>query len=418
MKTFFVESFGCTLNQSDGQKIERFLEQNGFKRARKEKAKLLVLNTCAVKQATEHHMVREAEKLSQLARKNRAQFIITGCLPKVNFKRLQSVAPNAVQFGPGLKGFEELLGVSAKKMKTKTPARAQPISIIPISNGCLNACAYCATKLARGNLKSVSEKEILDQIRNGLPSAQEFWLTATDCGAYGFDKGTNLAELAEKILQIDGQFRVRVGMLNPQHARKYWNELLEAMQDPRFFQFIHLPIQSGSNTVLKNMKRGYTAEQCLKLVERARSALPDATIATDIIVGFPGETEKQFEETMHAIQKMKPDVANISKYGARPGTSAARLPQVLDKVKNARSKKLSELCHKISLQQNRRMEGRTELVLVDEKGKSGTMKARTQNYKTVVLKKAKLGEWKKVRLEKAFPNYLTAKSVSRPFEYK
>ena len=222
-----------------------------------------------------------------------------------------------------------------------------------------------------------------------------------DSGVYGIDIGSNLTNLMRCINAIDGSFRTRLGMINPQHAIKMMEQLLHELSGPRFYKFIHVPIQSGSEKVVREMGRMHTVADFENFVQHARKKIPDVTIATDVIAGYPTETEKDFEETKKLLERVRVDVVNISKFSARPGTRAKELRQLPTQTVKERSRILTKLVRKIGAEKNKQLIGKTFEVLVTEKQKSYT--GRTRSYKQVVITKGKtkLGETVKVKITDA-----------------
>jgi MiaB-like tRNA modifying enzyme len=412
----FVEGFGCSLNRADTEQIKGFLERNGFELVSKpENAKLLIINTCAVKEQTQSKMLRRIRELSGLAEKTSAMLVVFGCLPKIDPGSVKRISPKIAMAGPSLEELAGLLGLPGHSFSPSLEEKRSSkwVSIIPVARGCLGQCAYCCVKNARGALKSYPIEGINRKFRKAIKETPEVWLTAQDCGCYGLDLGTSLAELLEALLENKGDFRIRVGMANPQHLSGFLGQYLALFKDPRLFRFFHLPVQSGSSKVLKKMNRHYTREGFLRMTKAIRGLYPEVTISTDVIVGFPGETKEDFEKTVSLLKKAKPDIVNISRFGARPLTLAEKMPgQLHGRIKKERSRALTKLCREISLERNSEMLGRTELVLFDEPGKKGTFVGRTQNYKPVAVKNAKLGRFQKVKIKRAFPTFLEGEAVS------
>jgi len=408
----FVEGYGCSLNQSDTEQVRGFLLQNNFNLVEKpEKAGLLVLNTCAVKEQTEYKMLARAKQLNEIAEKKGSTLVVFGCLPKINSKAIVEISPKIVQIGPSLEKLASFLELPLQEFSPELEEKRQSsvVSIIPISRGCLGYCTYCATKNARGRLQSYGIKQLNEKFRKAIKESKEIWLTAQDCGCYGFDNGTNLAELLSVLLRNKGNYRVRIGMSNPKHLKEFLPKYLKLFEDKRLYRFFHLPAQSGSNEILERMNRGYSRQDFLRIAKAIRSKYPSAAIALDLIVGFPGETEKQFGESLALVQEIEPDVVNISRFGARPNTLAEMMKgQLHGRVKKERSRKLTTLCKEIALKRNKSFVGERMDILVNEKGKGSSFVGRNQNYKPVALKKAGLGNFVRVEVEAAFPTYLRA----------
>jgi len=407
---FFLETFGCTQNKSDSEAVKALLLSNGFKETTEKKANLILINSCGVKDHT------EAKILSRLKKLNGSKVIVFGCLPKISPGKIKEANGHALLLGPKpLKELHEIF--SLKPQESYVEASSSPfVKIISISDGCLGNCSYCATKFARGNLKSKNINEINSEFMQALEKGfKEFWLTSQDTGCYGFDKKTNLIELIETLLKNEGNYRIRIGMMNYNHVKGMKKQLIKIFSSPKVFQFLHLPLQSGSNRILSLMNRGYKAKEFISFVKSLRKELPLLTLSTDIIVGFPTESEKDFQETIKAIKALEPDIVNVSKFSERPGIKALELfPKVSGPEKKNRSTLLSSLCHELSLKRNKLLEDSLQEVFFSEKGKKGFV-GRTFNYKHVVTEKNMLGRRVKVKLMKAFPNYLSCKAVKECF---
>jgi MiaB-like tRNA modifying enzyme len=389
-------------------------------------ANIVLVNTCGVKKPTEDRIIGRLQKLSR----TRKPLIITGCLPKINFKAILKAAPN---FSAALdpQSIDKILSAiksaengETKKIffsekpiiKLKQPKvnLNQPIEIISISEGCAGACAFCCVRFARGALFSYPKEAIVKSVNQAVQNgAKEIWLTSQDTGAYGLDIGTNLAELLRECCGVKGKFLVRVGMMNPDHALFILDELVDAYNDDRIFKFLHLPVQSGDNLILKLMNRKYTVEDYGTIVNRFRKEFPELTLSTDVICGFPSETQEAFQRTLDLVEEVKPDVVNISKFFPRPNTPAERMEQVdMEKIK-ARSRVMSQLVRKVSLEKNKKWIGWEGEILVDEKGKDQSWIGRNCAYKPIVVKDEGnfLGKFLKVRITKTFSTYLEAEII-------
>jgi len=416
MKLVYVEGFGCSLNLGATEKIRALLKGSYGLAAGPEKAHFILINTCAVKTPTETHMLRRIRELGKAAERNSSQLAVSGCLPLIAPGKVLEACPGAKLLGTGLGEIAEFFKVPAPKGALAAEnLRSNPVvAIIPIATGCLGSCAYCCVKNARGKLKSHSPAEIESAFTKAISTAKEIWLTANDTGCYGFDLGTNLAELLERLLKIQGDYRIRIGMMNPGHLENFFTELLKAMEDPRVYKFLHIPVQSGSDRILSLMERNYSVQEFKSLAREAREKFPGITISTDIIAGFPGESESDFNESLELIEWLKPDIVNVSRFGLRPNTKAESMKgKVHGRTIKERTRKLSALARGIALERNKALVGREERVLVSEKGKKGGFVARTNSYKPVVLKRAEPGKFYNARVEAAFQGYLSGE-ISGP----
>ncbi|MBI4043203.1 MAG: tRNA (N(6)-L-threonylcarbamoyladenosine(37)-C(2))-methylthiotransferase [Candidatus Diapherotrites archaeon] len=415
----FVEGYGCAHNQSDTESIKGLLTANGFELVDMESAaEWFVVNTCAVKDQTEFKILRRLEELNARIASNGGGLIVMGCLPSVSGAKIQRTAPLAVQLPPRLEALADHLNVESHAfdlLGERVPFNPL-IAIVPIETGCLDYCTFCATKRARGDLKSHSVETIVRAVERRVHAgAREVWLTGEDTGCYGVDIGTSLPLLVRAILGLKLDFRLRIGMMNPHHLKGIALDLFSLYKDSRVYKFLHVPLQAGSNRVLSAMKRRYTVEEWLNLVTLARKRVPGIRISTDVIAGFPSETSEEFLETLRALETARPEVVNISRYGRRPKTLAALMPsQVPGWMKKDRSRALSRLCRRMSLDAHQALVGQTLDVHVNESGKGGTVIGRTLSYVPVALDQGTTGSRVKVCITHAFAHYVKAKRIT-PF---
>ncbi len=406
----FIRSYGCPSSLADARFMERALVEAGYQISQNpSSADFLIYNTCAVKTPTENRMIDLLKRIP-----NSKNLVITGCLPKINLKRLQREVDFSGISGPST-GSEILHILSEIKKGSKTsritvqqdlepllpnPKPGQLISIIPISYGCLGNCSYCCVKAARGTLRSYPIKEIITRLAKDVENGtKEIWLTGQDLGCYGFDKGETLPDLLTKISEIDGRFKVRVGMMNPQHILKVQNELVDAFNNSKIFKFLHVPVQSGDDRVLEYMNRSYSTDDFKQIVSTFREKIERITIATDVICGFPGEDETAFENTVQLLREVEPDVLNISRFFPRPETPKIEKRQVTASEKKRRSRLLTNLFRSISLAQNRKWIGWQGEILVDEIDLNGSYIGRNTSYRPVVIReKRNLGEFLNIRI--------------------
>jgi len=421
----YVKSFGCPTNLADGEVIAGCLSEVGYDIVeRAESADIIIYNTCAVKTPTENRMIDILRRGVPRGKR----LIVTGCLPLINFERLKAQVrfDGVVSPAPGSKIVEAVRRVGRGEkvvmlMKNSKPDLGLPkipvnsvTGIIPINYGCLGACSYCCVLLARGRLRSYQINEIVERVKRDLASgAKEIWLTSQDTACYGKDMATNLADLLRRICEIEGKFFIRVGMMTPNQALEILDDLIEAYNNEKIFKFLHLPVQSGDNEVLRLMNRFYTVEDFKRIVYSFRKEIPKITVATDVICGFPGENQVAFERTMELIKEIQPDVVNVSKFFPRPHTPAKKMKPLPPQEVKERSRRMAELSRTISLRKNRAWINWEGTIIVDEKGKEKSWIGRNFAYKPVVIKAEGflLGKFLNVRVVRAFPTYLEADVV-------
>lgn len=409
MKKIIIETYGCAANQSRSEKLAWALSESGYALAESEKeADAIILNTCAVKKQTEQKIFERVKLLRRDFPEKK--IILAGCLAEIP-ELLKKADYDAIVKKPEdvshvlekiFGGKSELAAI--ENILSRNVIRNNPlVDIEEIAEGCLGSCSYCIVRRAKGALKSEPPEKIIENIaRAAKGGCREIWLTAQDTACYGFDTGYNLPELIGSICRINSDFSIRIGMMNPEHALKILPELIESYRNEKVYRFLHLPAQSGSDTVLEKMNRRYRAADFLRIVSGFRKALPRIQIWTDIIVGFPGETEEDFKKTLALVKEAKPDFANVSRFGPRPGTPAERMEQISGEIKKERSGRLSETLKRIYLENNKKWVGWEGKALVTERSRTGFL-AKNLAYKPVQIKSEKniLGKTVNVKITKA-----------------
>ena len=394
----WVEAYGCSASMADYEMMRGLLKEAGYEIASKQSESAVnLIVTCSVKDTTEHRMVGRIKKMT----KSGKPLIVAGCLPKADRAKVESlnssaslIGPNCIDKAPEAVGLA-LAGVRQVALKDSLVDKVNiprirlnsVVSIVEIATGCMSQCTFCQTKIAKGWLRSYRIGDIVRQIRTDIEAGcKEVWLSSTDNGCYGRDMGTDLVELLKACCCIKGDFKIRVGMMNPM----YLPGMLERMasvfcENDKLFKFLHIPVQSGSDRILKKMKRGHTAKTFMDAVQAFRGKIPEMTISTDVIVGFPSETEDDFKQTLDLVERAKPDIINISRYGARPGTEAYRWKGM--RIRSQVSKERSEYLHahamRISKARNSIWRDWQGEIVIDEIGK--VTQGRNSAYKPVVI---------------------------------
>lgn len=416
---FYFESYGCTMNQGEGRIMEDLLREKGHKITNKiEDSDALVLVTCTVIETTELKMKKRLLEFSS----SRKPVIVSGCMASVQKEEILKINPEAKVLAPqnmeditevvkSLELGEELKGtLGGVKIETRNGIDA----IVPISSGCLGSCTYCITRIARGALKSCPPDILIRSMKMAIENGQkEIRLTSQDTAAYGIDIDTDLPHLLSMVGELEGEFRVRVGMMNPDTASPIMDRLVSEYKDKRIYRFLHLPVQSGSEMMLEAMGRKYSIEEFFVIINQFRDNIPDITISTDVIVGFPGEEEEDHKKTVELIKKLRPNILNVTRFSRRPGTEAAKFDkQVVGRIAKERSRELVKVHEEISGELNKEFVGRKELVLITEFGKPGTMMGRTNCYKPVVIgDEVPLGRFIDVEITEARSTYLIGRTL-------
>ena len=393
----YIETYGCAANQGDASIIQGILLDRGHELVDSfENADAIVMLTCTVIDTTQQRMLNRIRKLN----KNGKIFVVAGCMASAQPDLIKNVAKNALLLPPRYVHCISDL-IEGKKSfyyvpKVNLPRKIEIRLNIPISEGCLYNCSYCITKKARGKLISFPLKELLKDVKKAIEKGcKEIRLTSQDTASYGMDSGESLVELINEIVDIEGEFRIRIGMMHPLSAYKILDDLIEAYKNKKVYKFLHLPLQSASPKILKAMQRGYDLNLFEEIVGEFRKKI-DGSFATDVIVAFPGEDEKDFEMTKEAIENIKPDITNVTRFSPRPDTKAWKMKRLPTQIAKERSKIISCIANRISYERNKKCIGKVYNALILEEYK-GWKIGKTIAYKSIFVKKAKIGEFVKVR---------------------
>lgn len=388
-------------------------------------ATTVILNSCAIKKPTEDRMLHRIKEFKETGK----NLIVAGCLPMVLSKKIRLIDSNVSLVGPHtLDHIDDVVRRTATGDQVmnldwtshdyllKPRALNDLSATVPIAKGCIGNCTFCVDKRIFGELVSFPPSKILKEVQrlveNGI---KEIRLSGQDTGPWGQERGENLAMLLRKISELEGKFMIRVGMASPDTFQEVADRVLEVMKnDKRFYKFFHLPVQSGSNKILRKMNRNYEREEFVTLVRKIRAQLNEPTIVTDVIVGFPGETTEDFKHTVNLINDTEPEVVNVSRYNDRPHVPARKMEDHLpSKVKKTRSKKLAALSEKISLQRNEKLIGATvNCLLLEKDTKNERYLGRTPHYVKVGVnseEQLKKGSWVKVKITDATPRTVYGK---------
>ena len=415
----FIEVYGCSANMADWEMAAGLLSESGHSIVPDPRsADAYVVLTCTVKTPTENKVVKRIRALSEME----GSLVVAGCMPKAQRGLVAEVAPSASMVGPDdllsivdvvestLAGdrVEAVDGGPIDKSCLPRIRRNPVIHIAPIASGCLGDCSYCIVKHARGRLHSFPSEMIVEDAKQAINGGcKEIWVTAEDTASYR-DRDVRLPGLLDLITGLEGRFYVRVGMMTPNQAEPILDGLVEAYRSDKVFKFLHVPVQSGNNEVLRRMNRRYTVSDFRGLVASFREAIPDLSLSTDIICGFPGETEGQFADSVRLVEEIEPDALNISRFWPRPGTEAADLDgQLHGRETKKRSRELSSLWRNLLAERNRSWVGWEGEAVIDEEGRDESMVGRNLAYKPIVVKSpVQLGDIVTVKITEAKSSYL------------
>ncbi len=422
MAKIFVEAYGCSASFADSEMISGLIVNGGHTLVKdSSESDLNIVVTCSVKDSTANKMMHRINSLKS------KPLVVAGCLPKAEQSTVEKITQRASLLGPNslgktlqvidstLRGIKQIALEDSDLSKVGLPkVRLNPvIGIIEIASGCMSECTFCQTKLSKGDLKSYRLGDIVRQVETEISEGcKEIWLTSTDNGCYGLDINTDLPTLINAVSEIPEDFMIRVGMMNPMYMPRIKEELIKSFDSDKVYKFLHIPVQSGSNKVLNDMKRGHTVNTVKEVVKKAKERFENFTISTDVIVGFPSETNEDFEKTFELINEIRPDIVNLSKYSARPGTEAAEWDQIGASEVKRRSRIIFNQINEISLENNQKWIGWRGKVLFDEETNE-SIKGRNYAYKSVFVKdKIKIGQTHTVEITDATTHSILGKIVS------
>ena len=421
----FIETYGCTFNQADSEIMAGILIENDIELVDSiEEADAVIVNTCYVKLPTESKAINRIKGLQEEFPDKK--IIVGGCMVEVDPKKLEDIGPNCSWIGPHqLNKTADVVksaiggdvvrefGFSDEPKVCVPKLRQDPyIHVIQICEGCLGACSYCCTRFARGHLNSYPIKDIVTEARQAIEEGcVEIELTAQDTSAFGKDSGEKLSDLIKEVANLDGDFRVRVGMMHPKNIGDDLEDLIDAFKLEKVYKFLHLPIQSGSDAVLKHMKRNHTVEDYKRIVYRFKEEIPELTLATDIIIGYPTETEEDFMMTADLIEEIKFNLIHLSKYQHREGATSSSLENIPFEDMKRRSKYLSDIKFRIIEEENKELQDKEFNALVVEKGSKGGFIAKTDSYIPVVVQDVELGEFIRVHIDRTTGTYLIGHKI-------
>jgi tRNA-2-methylthio-N6-dimethylallyladenosine synthase len=434
-RTYLIRTFGCQMNEHDSERIAGVLEADGFVRTEETgSAEVVVLNTCAVRENADNRLYGNLGQLRPLKERNRRmRIVVAGCLAQKDRGQIQRRAP-WVDVVIGTHALPNLLDLLRRAegegpqmdvreytevFPSALPARREVAhhAWVSVSVGCDNTCSFCIVPLVRGPQRSRSLGDILAEVQ-GLAErgVVEITLLGQNVNTYGRDvsvpdspRRPRFAALLRAVDAVDGIRRVRFTSPHPHH---FTPDVIEAMAEcESVCEHIHFPLQSGSDRVLGRMRRSYRSARYLEWLERIRTAIPDVAVSTDVIVGFPGETEADFEETLRVVEAARFDSAYTFQYSPRAGTVASGFDDQVPKgVVQERFERLVDLQEGISLEWNLTYEGREVEVLIEGAGRKGGVQGRTRTNKVVNLEgDHRTGEFVTARITRAHPHHLSGR---------
>ena len=437
MKNYvYIETYGCSANRNNSEILKGILTQSNYQITNNQDiADIIIINSCIVKGKTENKILRKIQDLSNNKSKDKL-LIIAGCITETNAKQIKQLAPNTILLGTHhfkditklikyhnnsqlTKAKQEELLSDNKEEKVNLPKIPDNklISITQISSGCNGKCSYCKTRLAKGKLFSYPIDDIIKSIESDLRNgAKEVWITSQDNANYGLDnkdKTPQLPNLLNKILNLKHRFKLRLGMSDPNNIIPITNELIEIYKNKKMYKFLHIPIQSASNKILKDMNRLYTIEQAEQIIKNFRKEIPNITIATDIIIGYPTETKQDFQKSLDFIKNYKPDVFNLSKMSIHKNTPAEKLKPLPINIINKRTTKIMKL-HQQTAQENKQKFLNKDInIFINKKLGENLFEGRDENYNIILVNSDDkiLGKNINIRIKQAGAHHLIGEII-------
>ncbi|MFC1937024.1 MiaB/RimO family radical SAM methylthiotransferase [Chloroflexota bacterium] len=413
MPQYYIWTIGCQMNKVESERLGSLLEELGYRATKSaEEADVVLLNGCVVRQSAESKVVNKLNALKFLKRSRPGTILaVTGCLVDSKTDQLRQRFPHVDHFFPPGEYPQWL--EKPVSFTPVLPSQSSPSVYVPIIQGCDNFCSYCIVPYRRGRERSRPVDEVACEVKELVRrGAKEAILLGQNVDSYGHDLTgkPELADLLEELNAIGGLARLRF-LTN--HPKDMSPRLIDAVATlDRVCEKICLPVQSGNNNILKTMRRGYTIEDYRRLITQIRSKIPGVSVSTDVIIGFPTETEEQFQDTFDLLSELKFDTVHVAAYSPRPGTIAARKLEddVPPAVKKERLNKIEQLQEAIAAEINNRLLGEMVEVLAEGK-KRGKWEGRTRTDKLVFFSSDKdcLGQMVMVNIEKTSPWALQGK---------
>ncbi len=407
MAHYYIWTIGCQMNKAESERLGSFLEEAGYQPVTTaDGADLIVLNSCVVRQSAENRVMGKLDALKPLKRAKPGMTIaVTGCLVNPDNDRLRQRFPHVDHFFPPGEYPDWL--ENEDRLADSLPRHPSPSTYVPIIQGCDNFCTYCIVPYRRGRERSRPPAEIVAEVGELVArGAREVTLLGQNVDSYGHDLPgkPELADLLGELNTIDGLARIRFLTSHPKDMSR---RLIQAVASrDRVCEHISLPVQSGSNDVLKAMGRGYTVEHYRRLISEIRGTIPGIALSTDVIVGFPGESREQFQETVDLLSGLRFDTVHVAAYSPRTGTYAAGnlADDIPPAEKRERRNIIEQLQEGIATEINARLRGKTVEVLVEGR-QGGKWQGRTRTGKLVFFAGARncRGELIPIRLERTSP---------------
>ena len=423
MTSVHIITSGCSGNQANSEQMAGLLQEAKFKPVETvEDADVVIFNTCTLKAPAEKLIFSQLEQFKK-------DFpykitVLAGCFSSADKQKLKEYSLVGIrQIHNIVQVVEEALHDNALQLTSNDEmpplnlprVRKNPfLEILPINRGCLNTYASAKNKKMPASLVSYPVAEIVEAAKKAVSQGvKEIWLTSQDTFGYGLDLGTDLAVLLDQLVNIPGDFKIKVGTGNPNHMSKISTKLVELYKNPKLFKYLHLPLQAGHDQTLKAMRQQFTVEEYLQTINLFKREIPEINLITDITVGYPTETEEHYWGTLEVVRKITPDHINISRFSASPENPAADLPELPEEVINHRAKVLTDIFQNVSKLRNERWLDWKGEITIEQKGtEAGQWLGRNNSFKQVIIEgNYKIGDTIKIIITRAETFGLRGKAI-------
>ncbi len=392
---YYIITYGCQMNKSDSERIANFFDEKGFEESPLEEANIVIINSCSIRQSA---IDRIEAKIRNIKKTTDKKIILTGCVLEKDKKKLSFFFDYYFPPQDTTKWIFPEIKKEKKEFFEIPPKRSGITAYVSIMTGCDNFCSYCVVPYTKGREMSRKAKEVLEEAKKAINDGyKEVWLLGQNVNSY--KGGLSFANLLREINSIKGNFWIRFASSHPKDLSL---EIIHAIRDcKKVTKYLHLPIQSGDDKILKKMNRPYDTKRYKEIIEEVRKNIPVISISTDVIVGFPEETEKHFSNTVKLFRELDFDMAYVSRYSPRAETSAGKIKEtVTNEEKKRREKVLEEIIKESAQKRNKSFVGKNLNVLVFRKNKKGSLIGKTTGYQNVIFKgeKEHIGKFVKVKI--------------------
>ncbi|MEA2092399.1 MAG: MiaB/RimO family radical SAM methylthiotransferase [Patescibacteria group bacterium] len=407
---YHIITYGCQMNESDSERVSSFFQENGLLEGNEEEADVIIFTACSIRQSAIDRVIAKGKEIKE--KKKKPVTILTGCVLKEDKKSLSSIFDYILDINDLPHWPLPFLSKSSKQYFEIVPKRNGISAYISIMTGCDNFCTYCVVPYTRGRVSCRPTKEVLKEVEDAVKEGhKEIWFLGQNVNAY--KEELTFGELLKEADKIKGDFWIR---FTSSHPNDFTDDMIDAMKNcKKVTNYLNLPVQSGNDEILKKMNRPYNISEYKKIIKKVKEEVPDVFISTDVIIGFPGETEKHFRSTLNLFNELLFDMIYIGRYSPRKQTAAYKMKETVSpSEKKRREKVLNELLKENNLEKNKKYIGKKLKVLVTNSTNKGVLVGKTKNYKSVSFKGSKklIGSFVNVKINNYSPWGLKGVKIS------